>query len=147
MTESSLVPIFFFQKHATYHLLSTYGTVHCDNYVILPTLSKLTIICHAENQNQFSDDPISLKHLSDNWPVRNEALKELDSLKTTHEIVPLNVIDNETQVLPSDIENVLSDALVEVTFYMEYYQNHASDKFNARTEGNMTQIIILHRDS
>ena len=52
------------------------------------------------------------------------------------------------QVLPSDIENVLPDALVEVTFYMEYYQNHASDKFNAgRTEGNMTQIIILRRDS
>src|SRR5882724_6268221 len=115
MTESSLVPIFFFQKHATYHLLSTYGTVRCDNYVILPTLSKLTIICRAENQNQFSDDPISLKRLSDNWPVPNEALKELDSLKTTHEIVPLNVIDNKTQVLPSDIENVLSDALVEVT--------------------------------
>jgi hypothetical protein len=57
------------------------------------------------------------------------------------------VIDNETQVLPSDIENVLPDALVEVTFYMEYYQNHTSDKFNARTEGNMTQIIILCCDS
>jgi len=56
--------------------------------------------------------------------VRNEALKELDSLKTTHEIVPLNVIDNEMQALPSDIKNVLPDALVEVTFYMEYYQNH-----------------------
>jgi hypothetical protein len=57
------------------------------------------------------------------------------------------VIDNETQVLPLDIENVLLDALVEVTFYMEYYQNQASDKFNAHTEGNMTQIIILCRDS
>ena len=70
-------------------------------------------------------------------------LTGLDSVKLSHKILPLNVIDNGIQVLPSDIQDVFRNALVEATFYMEYCQYHTSDKLNARTEGNMCQIIVL----
>ena len=75
----------------------------------------------------------------------SEVLAELDSVKSSHKILPLNVIDNGIQVLPSDIQDMLRDALVEATFYMEYSQYHTSDKLNACTEGNMCQIIVLCR--
>jgi hypothetical protein len=80
---------------------------------------------------------------SASWPVPSEVLTELDSVKLSHKILPLNVIDNGIQVLPSDIQDVFRNALVEATFYMEYSQYHTSDKLNAHTEGNKCQIIVL----
>jgi hypothetical protein len=82
-------------------------------------------------------------HLSNNWPEPTEALAGLDSVKLTHEILPLTIIDNSTLVLPSDVQRVLPNALVEATFHMEYSQYHTPDKLNACTEGNMTQIVVL----
>ena len=70
-----------------------------------------------------------------------KALAELDSVKSSHKVIPLNVIDNGTQVLPLD---VLWNALVEATLYMEYTQYHSSNKPNACTEDNMKQIIVSH---
>jgi hypothetical protein len=70
-------------------------------------------------------------------------LTELDSVKLSHKILPLNIIDNGIQVLPSDIQDMFRNTLVEATFYMEYSQYHTSEKLNAHTEGNMCQIIVL----
>jgi hypothetical protein len=86
-----------------------------------------------------------LMQKSASWPVPSKVLAELDSVKLSYKILPLNIIDNSIQVLPSDIQDVLHNALVEATFYMEYSQYHTSDKLNACTEGNMHQIIVLRR--
>jgi hypothetical protein len=89
------------------------------------------------SDDSFSDAKVSI------LPVPSEVLAELDSVKSSHKILPLNVIDNSIQVLPFDIQDMLRNALVEAMFYMEYSQYHTSDKLNTRTEGDMHQIIVL----
>jgi hypothetical protein len=51
-------------------------------------------------------------NLTNNWPVPTEVLTELKSIKSSHEVIPLNVIDNGIQVLPLDVQGVLRNALV-----------------------------------
>jgi hypothetical protein len=100
---------------------------------------------YTENQEPFNDQFNYARNLTDNWPVPIEALTELESVKSSHKVIPLNVIDNGIQVLPLDVQGVLRNALVEATFYMEYSQYHSCHKLNACTKGNMKQITVLHR--
>jgi hypothetical protein len=124
-------------------MMAVLGTVsqHTHDY-----LAKFKWCLH-KNQEPFNDHFNYAKNLTDNWPVPTEALTELDSVKSSHEVIPLNVIDNGIQVLPLDVQGVLRNALVEATFYMEYSKYHSSHKLNACTEGNMKQIIVLHHSN
>ena len=63
--------------------------------------------------------------LTRTWPVPAQAFSQLEAIRSTHNVIPLNVIEGGRLVSLENVQNVLRDALVEVTFSIEYFQYHS----------------------
>jgi len=79
--------------------------------------------------------------------VPAEAFSQLETIKSTHKVIPLNVIENGHLVSPENVQNVLRNALVEVTFSIEYFQYHSDSMIHGKTMGNVQQIVVLEQST
>ncbi len=77
-----------------------------------------------------------------NWPVDKDCVKAFTGALQGHDFQPLNEFYlNRSRVNPTDFEEVLPGAIVEVRFSMHVwsFQGDVNDSFNAKVK----QVIIL----
>lgn len=66
--------------------------------------------------------PDFVDSVTNNWPVPKNLSPRLEVIKHTHRACPLNVIYHGYPVAPLDVQDVICDCLVEVTFILKHFR-------------------------
>jgi hypothetical protein len=105
-------------------------------YVIVPSAGHLTVLhkgCVVDSELVDSE--------TEHWPIPTELRDELDVLKYEYRAKPLRVYVKDKFVEPTDVNDTIRGALVEVHFELHHYfiSSDAYDSFN----GVIEQILVL----
>jgi hypothetical protein len=82
-------------------------------------------------------------NVTNNWPVPEELSPRLEVIKHSHRACPLNVICGGYPVAPLDVENVIRNAMVEVTFVMKHFRGYIDHQDQSCFTGTIKQIVLL----